>query len=444
MAQPHRIGYWACAILFVFALTEAAQAAVPPRSAAKPAASTTAAADWPRFRGPNCDGICPETGLVSQWPEGGPKLVFQAGGFGKGYSSVTIVGGRLYTMGDLRQGGRELQCVIAFDLNTRRIAWTLPIGPPHSDGPRCTPTVDQNMVYAIGTDGDLVCLQAATGRGVWTKNLQRDFGGQMMSGWRYSESPLIDGDRLVCTPGGNQAALVALNKKTGQPIWRCALGNVGDRGKDGAGYSSMVAADIDGIRQYVQILGRGAVGVAADDGRLLWSYNRIANNVANIPTPIVRGQHVFVTTSYKTGSALLKLSRQGRGMNVEEVWFNSPREFENHHGGVVLVGDYLYGGDGQNRGVPVCMELLTGKIKWKTDAVGRGSAAVLYADGKLIFRYEDGKVALIKADPESFQLLGQFTPAVVEGKAWAHPVIHEGKLYLRAEDTLMCYDVQSK
>lgn len=401
-------------------------------------------ADWPRFRGPHVDGISPEKGLLQAWPEGGPQLLWKLAGLGNGYSTIAIADGRLLTMGDLEEGREQGQYVLCFQLADRRLLWATRVGGTHSDGPRCTPTVDGDRTYAISTDGNLVCLETATGQVAWKKNFQAEFGGRMMSVWRFSESPLVDGDKLLATPGGPDAAIVALAKRTGDVLWKCALPNVGRLGKDGAGYSSMIAADIDGVRQYIQILGRGAVGVAADDGRLLWSYNKIANTVANIPTPIVRGSHVFVTTSYKTGSALLRLSREGQRMKVEEVWFHGPDKFENHHGGVVLVGDYLYGGDGQNNGTPVCLEFLTGQVMWKGAAPGKRSAAVLFADGHLIFRYESGVVALIAADPKQFQVRGQFNQAVSDGPAWPYPVVHDGKLYLRSKDTLMCYDIARK
>ena len=242
--------------------------------------------------------------------------------------------------------------------------------------------------------------------------------------------------------------LVALNKDTGDLIWECAMPDIGDRGKDGAGYTSIVAADVDGVRQYVTIVGRGAIGVAADTGKFLWGYNKIANKVANIPSPVIRGNHVFVTTSYKTGSALLELTRDGDRFKAEEVYFLGPEEFENHHGGVVLVGDHVYGGDGQNNGTPVCLNFMTGKIAWKEEAWKRqveasGSAAVVYADGQLYFRYQKGAVvALIEATPQGFRSNGVFKAAVDNGNAWAHPVIHEGKLLLRANDVLMCYDLR--
>jgi hypothetical protein len=363
---------------------------------------------------------------------------------GRGYSTVAIADGRLLTMGDRDVPGKdELQCVIAYDLASRKELWATPIGPPHGDGgPRCTPTIDGKLTYALGTDGDLACLETATGKVRWQKNFDRDFGGRMMSGWRYSESPLIDGDKVVCTPGGPDATIVALDKATGETIWKCRVPKLGDRGKDGAAYTSMVSAKIAGVKQYVQLIGRGAVGVDADTGKFLWGYNRIANRVAVIPSPVIRGDHVFVTTSYETGSALLKITADGGKMKAEEIYFLGHDQFENHHGGVVLVGDHLYGGSGCNNGIPTCLDFLTGKIAWKPKAPANGSAAVLYADGNLIFRYDSGLVALIEAAPDGFHLKGQFKPVVNDGPAWPHPVIHEGKLYLRSHNTLMCYDLR--
>lgn len=402
------------------------------------------AGDWPQFHGPNRDNICSETALLREWPENGPKLLWTLEGLGRGYSTISIAKGRIYTMGDRRGGDGEHQFVIAYDLATRKELWATRIGPPHRDGgPRCTPTVDGDRVYAIGTDGDLVCLDAASGQVVWQKNFARDFEGRMMSGWRYSESPLVDGEKLVCTPGGPKALLVALNKLTGETIWRCTPGDLGPRGADGAGYASIIPAEIHGVRQYITIVGRGAVGVEAATGKLLWNYNRIANSVANIPNPVVRGEYVFVTTAYRTGCALLRIKRDGDRWTAEEVYFHDANTFANHHGGVVLVGDYLYGGDGQNRGAPTCIEFLTGKIMWKENPLDRGSAAVLYADGRLYFRYEGGTVALVAADPHKLRVISRFRPAVVDGPAWPHPVIHDGKLYLRAHNVLMCYDVKS-
>ncbi len=399
--------------------------------------------DWPQFHGPRRDAVCTEIGLLTDWPEGGPPLLWKLEGLGKGFSTIAIADGKFYTMGDRKSAdGTESQFALAYDLATRRELWAARVGPPHQDGPRCTPTVVGNRVYVLGTSGDLLCLDAATGRTIWQKSLPDDFGGQMMSMWKFSESPLVDGPRLICTPGGPDATLVALNKDSGETIWKCAMPKIGERGKDGAGYASAVVAEIAGVRQYVQMVGRGLIGVEATTGRFLWGYNRIANTVANIPSAIVRGDYVFTTTSYKTGCALLHVTREGGQFRAEEVYFLSPKDFENHHGGVVLAGEHLYGGDGQNRGNPVCLKWATGEIAWKERAPANGSAAVLYADGHLIFRYDRGLVALIEATPEAYRVKASFTPLTADGPAWAHPVIHRGKLYLRHNDLLVCYDLR--
>jgi prepilin-type processing-associated H-X9-DG protein len=370
-------------------------------------------------------------------------LLWKLEGLGRGYSTISIADGRLFTMGDRRTPeGKEAQFVLCYDAKTRAELWAALVGPPYPDGgPRSTPTIDGERLYALGTEGNLVCLESATGQALWQKNLVNDFGGQMMSGWRYCESPLVDGEKLICTPGGKEATLVALNKRTGALLWKCAVPELGPKGKDGAAYASVVPAEIEGVRQYVQILGRGTVGVAAESGQFLWGYNRIANEVANIPTPIVRGNLVFVTTSYNTGSALLRVRRDGARWQAEEVYFLPPSKFENHHGGVVLAGEYLYGGKGLNRGEPTCIQFATGAIAWTAKAPFPGSAGVLYADGHVLWRYDRGPVVVAEATPKGFRPLGSFTPPTDAGPAWPHPVIHEKKLYLRHANILLCYQL---
>jgi len=406
-----------------------------------------AAADWPQFRGPNRDGKSPETGLLKEWPEGGPKLLWKIEGLGRGYATVSIVGDKIFTMGDRTpQGESESQFIIALDLATRKELWATRVGPPNADGgPRCTPTVDGELLYALGTDGDLVCAETATGKIRWQKSFAADFGGRMMSMWKFSESPTVDGDRLVCTPGGKDAIMVALNKKSGELIWKCAMPSIGPRGPDGAGYATMVVAEIEGVRQYVQLVGRGVIGVEAETGKFLWGYNRVANTVANITSPVVSGNYVFATTSYKTGCALLKITRSSDEFKAEEVYFHDFKDFANHHGGVILLGDYLYGGDGQNNGALCCLEFKTGKLMYKEKPLGSRSACVLYAEGQLYYRYENGLVALVDATPEGLKVKGKFmAEAAKNGPNWPHPVIHDGKLYLRNHDVLMCYDVRQQ
>jgi outer membrane protein assembly factor BamB len=413
------------------------------------AAATTVAADWPQWRGPKRDGVCTETGLLKQWPEGGPKLLWKINTLGRGYATVAITGGRIFTMGDRRvEQRREAQFVIALDLKTHKEAWATQVGRPHrGGGPRCTPTVDGDLLYTVGPHGNLTCLEAATGKIRWQKSFPRDFGGKMSTMWRFSESPLVDGEKVVCTPGGRGAMLAALDKKTGETLWKCAVPDLGRRGRDGAAYASVVVAEACGVRQYVQLVGKGLIGVRAKDGKLLWSYNRVANSTANIPTPIVRDDYVFCTTSYGTGAVLLKLSADGDGVKAEQVYFLGPNVFENIHGGAVLVGDHLYSAKGHKYDhEPICIEFLTGKVVWKAPkALGRLSCTTLYADGHLYHRYENGVMALVEATPDGYRLKSTWRPqSGGRGPTWAHPVVHDGKLYLRHADELACYDVKAQ
>ena len=404
-------------------------------------------ADWPQWRGPNRDGVCSETGLLKSWPEDGPELLWETTGLGPGYSSMAIVDGRLYTMGDITLDSEQTQCVLAYDLATHKRLWAARVGPIHNDGgPRCTPTVDDGLVYAIGTSGDLVCLDAKTGSVRWSRNFEKDLGGKN-PGWKYSESPLIDGDKLLCTPGGRNAVMAALDKKTGELIWKCSMPDIGGKGKDEAGYSSIVVTEAGGVRQYVQLTNKGLIGVAASDGLFLWGYSKIANSVANIPTPIVYGNFIFCSTAYNTGSVLLELTAAGDGVNAKEIYFLDAKTLQNHHGGFVRIGDYIFGGHDHNKGKPICVEAKTGKVMWQQDQPGGGSAAVLYADGNLYFRYEDNTLALIKANPQNFNLISTFklpNRPGMSGPGWSHLVIVDGKLYVRHSDVLMVYDIKAK
>ncbi len=401
------------------------------------------AGDWPGWRGPNRDAASPETGLLGTWPSAGPPLAWKAAGVGAGLSSVAVVGSRVYTMGD-RDGAQH---VLALDTKDGRLLWSARVGPAWADqygGSRSTPSVDGERVYALGTEGDLVCLEAATGKENWRKSLPRDFGGAMMSSWKFSESPLVDGDRLVFTPGARDAALVAVDKRTGDTLWKAALPEIGNRGRDGAGYSSIVVSGGGGVKQYVQLLGRGLVGIRASDGKFLWGYNRVANDVANIATPIVRGNWVFASTGYQTGAALLELSKSpDGGVAAKELYFLEPTTFQNHHGGVVLVGNHLFAGHGHNKGFPICLEFTTGRVVWGGDIrnSGTGSAAVMYADGRLYFRYQNGLVLLIEASPDGYKELGSFAIPEVKNPSWPHLAVSEGRLYVREQDTLYAYDV---
>ena len=399
---------------------------------------------WPQWRGPARDGVSTETGLLQQWPVGGPPKLYSVAGLGTGYSSVAVTGGRIYTMGDLRGG----QHVIALDEENGKQIWATRIGAPYRDGyggPRGTPAIDGAMVYAIGTDGQLVCLDAASGKERWRKDLGRDFGGFVMSSWNWSESPLVDGDRVVVTPGAPKAGIVALDKITGKEIWRAAIPRSGPNGNDGAGYSSIVISQGGGVKQYVQLMGRGLVGVRASDGQFLWSNNAVANETANISTPVVRGNHVFASTGYGTGAVLIELTPASEGrVTATQRYFIDGNRFQNHHGGMVLVGDHIYSGHGLSNGFPVCIEFLTGRLVWPParSSVGSGSAAVMAADGRLYFRYQNGQVVLIEASPAAYREAGSFRIPNPDDLSWPHPVIAAGRLYLREQDALHVYNVK--
>ena len=394
--------------------------------------------DWPSWRGPNRNGISTETGLLDTWPEEGPKLLWRIDkALGSGFSSVAIADGRIFTVGK-RQGEAQL---IALDLKDGKELWSARVG---GGDPNCTPTVEDGLVYALGREGDLVCCEAEAGKEVWRKSYRNDFGGKMMSGWGYSESPLIDGDHVICTPGANDAIMAALDKKTGEVIWKTAMpANAGNRGGDGAAYSSVVISNAGGIKQYVQLTGRGVISADAKTGKLLWGYNKIANGTANIPTPIVDGNYVFCSTGYGTGAALLEIKKNQGQLQAREVYFLDAKDFQNHHGGMILLDGYIYCGHGHNNGFPVCINMKTGKQAWNGGrGPGSGSAAVVYADGNLYFRYENAVMALIEASPKAYKLKSQFKLASHNGQSWPHPVIHEGKLYLRDQGTLLCYDIK--
>jgi outer membrane protein assembly factor BamB len=389
--------------------------------------------DWPQWQGPDRTALSRETGLLPHWPKDGPERVWTARGLGEGYSTPSVAAGRIFTMGNLGQ----TESVIALDEKSGRRLWTAPVGPVRSNGggypgPRCTPTVDGTVLYALGLNGDLLCLEVAGGKEVWRKDLRKDFAGQP-GGWGYSESPLIDGDKLICTPGGRKATLAALNKKTGETIWTAQVPQ-----GDAAQYSSVIAANLGKQRQYIQFLHRGMVGVAAEDGRFLWRYDRPANGTANCSTPVYQDGHAFAASDYGTGGGLVKLERAGDTVKAQEVYFT--RHMKNHHGGMVLVNGYLYGASG---GLLSCLDFKTGKVMWESRNPGKGSIA--YADGRLYYRNEGGPVFLIEANPEKYVEHGRFNQPERTGRpAWPHPVIANGKLYIRDQDVLLCYNVKKE
>lgn len=391
-------------------------------------ASAQTATDWPQWRGPNRDGKSQETGLLKQWPAEGPPLVWKATGAGRGYSSMAVSGGRLYTLG--LRGEREY--VIAFDVATGKEVWATAHGSAYrdsrGDGPRGTPTVDGERLYALGGNGDLSCLEARTGRILWAMNILKKFGGQNIS-WGISESPLVIGDRVFVNAGGPGASIVALNKKDGSLIWKTQ--------SDKAGYSSAMPLQVGGKTQVVFFTQERALGLDPNDGKVLWEYARPANDVANVATPVVRGNRVWISSDYGTGGGLVEVKSDARGVTASEVYFT--REMRNHHSSSILVGDYLYG---FSSGILTAMRFDTGEVAWRDRSVGKGS--LVYADGHLYCLSENGVVGLVEATPAEYREKGRFRIPQESLPTWTHPVISGGRLYLRDQDTIYAFDVRQK
>jgi outer membrane protein assembly factor BamB len=420
-------------------------------SRAQPSASSPGVAgpkgsfDWPQWQGPDRTAVSKETGLLKEWPKGGPPLAWRAKGLGGGDSAPSVAAGRLFGMSN--RGDDEV--VWALSEADGKELWATRLGgavgqrmPQSKEGPGCTPTVDGERLYVLGMGGDLACLQVADGKVVWQVSLTKEFGGRVPM-WSYRESPLVDGDKVICTPGGPDATIVALDKATGKTVWKRAV--VGSRGP---AYASAVVADFDGQRQYIQLTQGTLVGVAAADGKVLWTYDPVANRMGiNCTTPVYQDGMVFASSAYGAGGGLVKLTRDGTdGVKADEVYFT--KKMQNHHGGVIIVDGCLYGAHGGNEGGNLaCLDFKTGKVLWDTREderkVKKGSLAM--ADGRLYYRTEDGPVVLVEPNKEKYLERGRFEqPDRTRQPAWAHPVVANGKLYIRDQDVLLCYDLKAK
>jgi len=396
--------------------------------------------DWPQWRGPERTEISKEKGLLKDWPRGGPKLLWTYADAGNAYSGPAVVGNRVYTMGT--EGDDEV--VLALDAGNGKKVWSSKVGRYFDNrwggGPRGTPTVDGDRLYALGGHGDLVCLNLADGKEVWTKNLNKDLGGQMMSGWGYSESPLIDGEKLICSPGGRKGSLAALDKTNGKVIWRS------EGLTDTATYSSVIVAEGGGLRHYIQVTRGGVVGVAPKDGKQLWKVALGFGGPAIIPTPVCHDGHVYATSGYNSGCGLVKLTPDGSsGISAEKVYAN--KSMTNAHGGVVLYEGHIYGYS-DSKGW-ICQDFKTGKEVWsERSKLGKGSLTCV--DGMLIcYSERGGNVALIEASPKGWKEHGRFkipkesSIRSGSGGIWTHPVVANGRLYLRDQDLIFCYDIRS-
>lgn len=386
--------------------------------------------DWPQWRGPNRDDVQAESGLMAAWPEGGPELLWRNNECGLGYAGFSVVGDRLFTMG-LEQGKQFVICLNAVDGTE---IWRTNVGGNYKnnwgDGPRSTPTVDGDHVFALAADGALICVKATDGQEVWTVALT-DFGGKV-PGWGYCESVLVDGNQVVCTPGGSQGTILALNRTNGEKIWQT------DAFTQEAHYSSIVPATINGKKQYVQLTMGAVVGVDPENGSVIWQADW-PGKVAVIPTPIVHNDHVYVSSGYAVGSGLFQID----GSNAKSVWFN--KVMKNHHGGVIRIGEHLYGFSDDAGWV--CQDWNSGERVW-ADESKLGKGAIAFAGDRLYCVGEaDGQVVLIEASPEGWKEHGRFTLSPqterrsARGAIWVHPVIANGRLYLRDQEIVYCYDV---
>ena len=401
-------------------------------------------ADWPQWRGPERDGVSQESGLLKQWAKEGPKLLWQVNDIGDGFSTPSVVGTRIYVMSNR---GLDNEFVQALSTQDGKPIWATRIGNvgnpeqnPSYPKARSTATVNGDFVYVLGSDGDLACLETKSGKIRWWKRLRKEFGGQPGE-WAYAESPLVDGDMVVVTPGGARATMAALNKKTGVVIWKSAI-----PGGDAAGYASAIVVQAGGRKQYVQLLSKGLVGVDAKTGQFLWRYAAVAKGPAQYFTPVARGEYVY-GGALGVGGGLVRLKPEGSGIAAEQVYFE--RGLPNGIGGAVRVGDYLYGTEIAS-GEFVASEFATGKVKWKAASLGRASTA--YADGLLYLHGLEGDVALVEANPEGYREKGRFTPPAqpkhkqvgqYPEQAFAYPVIANGRLYIRDLGTLWAWDIKA-
>jgi outer membrane protein assembly factor BamB len=387
----------------------------------------TASGDWPQWRGPDRSGLSRETGLLKQWPANGPPVLWTSTNLGAGYGSISTSGDRIFV-----QGLRNRQSIVsALNRADGKGVWSKAIGPgvdnDRGPGPRGTPTVDGDRLYVLTENGDLACLKH-DGTAVWQRNILKDFGARNI-GWLISESPLVDGNQVIVTPGGRGATMVALDKMTGQTIW------TSKELSDEAGYASPVVADVQGVRTVMTLTADAGVGVRASDGKLMWRYRTAANNTANIATPVFFDNKVFYTSDYGTGGGLLSLRAEGGEVKAQEIYFT--REMQNHHGGVVLVNGYVYG---YHNSILTCLEFATGKVAWRNRSVGKG--ALTYADGNLYILGEDFVVGLVEATPSAYREHGRFKIRDEGLPAWAHPVVSGGRLYIRNQSVMTAYDVR--
>lgn len=397
--------------------------------------------DWPQWMGPNRDGVSQETGLLQEWPEDGPPLAWMVRTVGFGYAGPAIANGKIFILGSVD----GVTFLMALDENDQgKQLWAAEIGEDFDngwgDGPRSTPTVDGDRVYAMAAGGTLICCQVADGKELWRAQMQ-DMGGSIPQ-WGYAESPLVDGDLVICTPGGPQGSVAALDKMTGSMKWQS------EGMTEGAQYSSVVQALSGADKQYVQLLQKKVFGLNPANGAVVWQQDW-PGRIAVIPTPLIKGNQVYVTSGYGVGCRLIDLGESGEDPTIAyDTDDRAGKVMKSKHDGLVLLDKYLYGySDG---GGWTCQEFETGKRIWSEKGeLKKGSIG--YADGKLYcLEEESGQVVLLDATPDGWQEHGRFTLSPQtefrnpKGRIWCHPVIANGKLYLRDQELLFAFDVKEK
>ncbi|MEM6916177.1 MAG: PQQ-binding-like beta-propeller repeat protein [Verrucomicrobiota bacterium] len=417
------------------------------QSMADPAAthSGSSAGEWPNFRGPNFDGISTDTGLLDSWPEEGPEKLWVYEDAGMGYSGVAISGGKLFTIGTR---GDELT-VVCVDISNGEEVWATEIGTDDQQGynagwghgPRATPTVSDGHVYVLGPKGTLACLSVEEGKPVWDKDLVKDFGGNA-GGWGYSESPFVDGDKVVIGPGGSSSPVVALDKTSGSTIWSASGFDVG---KEKAEYANIVPLQLNEKLQYLRLFSNQLVSLDSESGDVLWMTGWPGEDTpAVIPTPIADGNEVLIASGYGVGSKLVSIDSSNQ---PSDVWQEKTLKIK--HGGMIKFGDHVYGSS-EGEGL-VCLDWKTGELAWNEKGQFFGSTdSVAIADGMIyVLNDSSGTLSLVEASPDGFEQKGQFTidpqssQRNPKGKVWTYPVVTGGKLYLRDQEYIIAYDVSA-
>jgi len=397
------------------------------------------AQDFPGWRGTNNDGVVKDASINLDWSEKKPALAWTFRQAGLGYSSPSIVGTTLYCQGAMDEKG----FAFALDTKTGNLKWKQELGSEivedRENAPRGTITVDGDKLYLIRGIGQIHCLSAVDGKEIWKKDLVKDFGGKIMSRWGYSESPLVDGNLVICTPGGSRGTLVALDKNTGATVW------VSKEWTHEAGYSSPIVAEVNGVRQYIQQAAKGVAGVSEKDGKLLWKVEIDGYKTAVVPTPVYQDNVVYVASGYNAGCTAIRLTKTGDTFKAETIYAN--KNMVNHHGGVVLVDGHIYGYSDPSGWV--CQNLKTGETIWKEKIKEVGKGAVLAVNDRLLLLDErTGLVTVVAASPDGWKEFGRM---VIPGRTemetkdnmiWVHPVVANGKLYIRDHDLLFCFDLK--